>query len=161
MKKILLVLFFILGSLSFARWELIEIKDEFGDEIIATSMGHVFYGPTPITFSTSGISIHENQTKYIAISPKKLVGLTLDGKTTVKFKIDDNKPIEFKGMISKNGETVYILQAHDKEKFDKLMSEMSNGNEFKVVIKDYADNNILEKGSLENFKECYPKVKGM
>lgn len=161
MKKLLLGLFLVLSSLCFGAWQLVDIKDDFGDEVIATSTIYSFGGPTPVSFSPAMISINENsnKSKFIIIAPKKFIGFIMGNQTTVKFKIDDNEPIEFTGILSKDAEMVVILETQYKDKFNKLMTEMCNGKEFKVVIKDYADNTILEKGDLKKFKEFYSKIK--
>lgn len=159
MKKVLVVLFLIISSLAFGEWELYKPKDDFGDESGAVSVVYPFDKPTPVSFTMAHIGIHKPDKKTIVIYPSKYIGVSIEQKTLVKFKIDDKAPIEFKGKLVSAGEGVAILEKENKEKFNQLVQQMVDGKEFKISIRDFAGNNILEKGDLENFKELYPKIK--
>lgn len=151
MKKIILALIFLISCSAFAaKWEVIEIKNEFKEPTgkirimkneITNSKGAVFFDKDKNVYSIGFLSL-----EYIGGKGKY-------DESVLKIKIDGNDPVIMTGSVWTNGKMVSgTLNS-------KLLELMKNGKIMKVVIQKYNSETIYLEFDLEGFSEYFAKVK--
>lgn len=143
MKKIYVLILFILTFFQSFAWKINELKDDFNEPTGEISIsqwdiskkGRISIGKKP-----------SNGEPYIFIYNENI-----NVSSLVKIKIDKNNPMSFNGMVI--DETCVVIDLKDN-----LFKEMKNGKTMKIVITNYREK-VLLQFDLGNFEESYKMVK--
>lgn len=153
MKKVILGLF-VLGNLCFAKWNIIELVDDFKEKTGKVSA---------VADTEEGwIRLDKNGKEYsFYVYPGSYIGGKGKYDTSkVKVKIDDNTALELQGYVTKDGKKVEISSDYsNKDIFPKVIEQMKKGNKIKMVIEKFNGTTILQSTDLQNFVTSYQSVK--
>lgn len=147
MRRII-ILFFVLGTLAFGKWETVELVDEFKEKTGTVSAYSLFVGRGFIRLDK-----YDNQYSFTITTGEYIGGKGKYDESLVKIKIDKNKPISINGYVSKGGKQVYV----DISKV--LIDQMKLGKRMKLVVTKYNDTTVFRDVSLDNFDKVFDKVK--
>ena len=148
MKKIFL--FFILNfSLILAKpWETITMFDNFNNptgEISISKKSEYGYSVMQVVPNNNNIYTINLLTANKIINKKKTIN--------ANFKVDDSNSFSLIGHISRNGSLIIFYDT------TLLVSKMKNGNNLKISIQDFENNNLLYQFNIQNFKTALKKTK--
>lgn len=148
MKKIFVLLFILIGCNIFA-WESIETVDDFNEPT-----GEIRI----IQYDTKGKSLVfiDKVDKGYSISfycDEFIGGRGEYSKSTLKIKIDQEKPITLNGYVWPDNITVSTIPPNN------LIEKMKKGKVMKVVIEKYDSQTFLLQFNLGDFEENLKKVK--
>lgn len=152
MKKVVLILFLYLSTLSFSNWEIGQARDEFDD------LTGVEYVTSLDTLGSAGCRIEKikNTTEYyiMFLTMSDYIG----GKgeynlSEVKLKVDNLKPLVFQGFVFDPKGRAVAFKINEKE--ENLFELLKKGSLLKVSIQKYDDSTILQKYNLNGFSKVF------
>lgn len=148
MKKIILVMFLLVSSLGFAKWEYKEEKDPFTDKVkkeisLKNNKGFLILSNESEKIYSMGL---------IALNKTYTYG-TL--KKDIEIRIDNNETIVTDCLVS---ESSFIFPLGNAEIYKKITEEMQNGKKLILRVQDLKETLFLEF-DLEDFASVYQKIK--
>lgn len=171
MKKLILVLFLLLSTLSFSEWLTINPTDKW-NESTDYVFGVSFFDDTKVDniqiykryfedveIVFSAFLIELNSDKYSDIYK---IGTRKNDNIPLSFKVDKNNPIMLMGKrveIKQISNTEYrvsirMFLADDDNSAQLLISQMKKGNVFKMLV----DDKILRTCNLNDFSKTFNKL---
>lgn len=150
MKKFIILLLICLSSLSFSDvfsgWRVISQRDEFGD--LTGKVGIA----CPSKNLDSMVGFQKRSNKYYGeiYCEDYIGGVGANRTSVVKFKVDDLKPIEFRGNVV-GGNTVKF----NLEKNKTLFEQMKKGTLLRVSVEKYDQTKLLYKFDLKDFTKVF------
>jgi len=151
MKNILIGLF-LLNSLCFAHWTVMEKKDEFGDN---TGIIESIAGGTSSNSRDFLTIDREGKLQIILYKPKFIT----EKEIKIKFKIDNNSPYT---LIAKNLDPSFELlgmyEINDEGIIKKIIEDFKKGTIAKIIIVDDNNDNYLITIPLKNFSNSYNRL---
>lgn len=149
MKKIYVIILFIITFCQSFAWKKIEMIDEFEEPT-----GEIAIFQWDITENKGLINIRKDpknkKNNKIRFNTMDFIG---GEESLIKIKIDNNKPINLYGDVFTNNTMVECKLPNN------LFEEMKKGKIMKVIITKYDRQKILLQFNLDNFEESYKMVK--
>lgn len=168
MKKILLLLFFIISTLSFSEWKVGRSNGVTTKMIYSENKLEILSSKTGIAFITFQLEKEELKKIEPTFNTKELNKLPFVDELEVFLKVDDNEKIMMKAYKSSVNEEIVLDITNGKsparddkeqEKLIKIEKQMIEGKELKVTF--IKGKNIVEKTyELKDFKEKLEEAKG-
>lgn len=152
MKKMLL-LFLLLTTGIFAQWEVIKIKDEFGDETGQFQMVNytnkekstILISP-PLKNLPSSILMSTNY--YFGSESKNI---------NFKLKNENNELLETKVFTHKNN--IFLLKSVSPKEFNETINFFEKSKNIRIAIPTEEGKNILIEVDSSNFNEIFSLIK--
>lgn len=167
MKKILLLLFFIISTLSFSEWKVGYSDGVITIVIYSENKLEIMSSKTGIAFINFQLEKEELKKIEPTFSMKELNKLPFVDELEVFLKVDDNEKIMMKAYKSSVSEKIVLDVTNGKsparddkeqEKLIKIEKQMIEGKELKVTF--IKGKNIVEKTyELKDFKEKLEEAK--
>lgn len=166
MKKILLLLFFVISTLSFSKWK-VGYSDGVTTVVYYENKLEIWSCKTEIAFITFQLEKEELKKIEPTFSMKELNKLPFVDELEVFLKVDDNEKIMMKAYKSSVSQKIVLdvtngkssaVDDKEQEKLTKIEKQMIEGKELKVIF--IKGKNIVEKTyELKDFKEKLEKAK--
>lgn len=148
MKKICVLILFIITFCQSFAWDKVEMKNEFDEPI-----GKISIAQMDVTQTKGAVMVGKDSEKNNIIKFSVVRDFIGGEESLIKIKIDNNNPIKLYGYVYKNNVVV------ESKLPNNLFEEMKKGKIMKALITKYDEQTILLQFDLGNFEESYKMVK--